>query len=181
MTYTKMSTAPAAELNLNDAYIRRDQVKLPDRLLAILNAMDERVPGVPITRYEHSIQSATRAHRASKDEEYVIAALFHDIGDDLAPYYHGEYCAAILRPYVSERLAWIVATHATFQLFYYGHKVGLDRNARDQYRDHPWYVDGVEFCAKYDQNCFDPDYESLPLEFFEPMVRRVLAQPTYLQ
>jgi predicted HD phosphohydrolase len=181
MTYKKMSTASASELNLNTEYIRRDQLNLPDRLLAILNAMDQRVPGVPITRYEHSLQSATRAHRAGKDEEYVVAALFHDIGDDLAPYYHGEYCSAILRPYVSERLAWIVATHATFQLFYYGDKVGLDRNARDQYRSHPWYADGVEFCAKYDQNCFDSEYESLPLAFFEPMVRRVFAQPTYIQ
>ena len=181
MTYTKMSTAPASELNLNTEYIRRDQLQLPHRLLGILKAMDQRVPGVPITRYEHSLQSATRAFRAGKDEEYVVAALFHDIGDDLAPYYHGEYCAAILRPYISEKLCWIVETHATFQLFHYGHKVGLNRNARDQYRDHPWYDDGVEFCAKYDQNCFDAEYESLPLEFFEPMVRRVFAQPTYIQ
>lgn len=181
MTYTKMSTAPASELNLNAEHIRRDQLKLPDRLFAILKAMDQPVPGVPITRYAHSLQSASRAQRAGKDDEYIVAALFHDIGDDLAPYYHGEYCAAILRPYVSEKLAWVVSTHATFQLFYYGHKVGLDRNARDQYRSHVWYPDGVEFNAKYDQNCFDPAYESLPLEFFEPIVRRVLAQPTYVQ
>lgn len=181
MTYTKMSEASAEELRINSDFIRQEQRKLPARLLAVLRAMDQYAPGIQVTRYEHSLQAATRAVRDGKDEEYVVAALLHDVGDDLAPYYHGEYCAAIFRPYMSERICWVVETHPIFQLFHYGQKLGLDRNAREQFRDHPWYRDGVEFCAKYDQNCFDPDYVSLPLEHFEPMVARVFAEPRYVK
>jgi len=84
--------------------------------------------------------------------------------------------AAIFRPYMSQKMCWIIKYHGLFQMVYYAHFVGGDPNARDRYKDHPWYDDCVEFCEKYDQNCFDPDYESLPLEFFEPMVQRIFSQ-----
>ena len=103
--------------------------------------------------------------------------LLHDIGDELAPYSHSELAAAVLRPFVPEKLYWIVKHHGVFQMVYYAHHLGGDRNARDRFKDHPWYDDAVEFCERYDQNCFDPDYDTLPLSFFEPMLRRVFAEP----
>lgn len=101
----------------------------------------------------------------------VIAVLLHDIGDELA--------AAVLRPYISEKIYWIVKHHGIFQMYYYAHHVGGDRNSREIYKDNPWYADAIDFCHNYDQNCFDPDYDSEPLEFFEPMLRRLFAQPRF--
>ncbi|MGB0867830.1 MAG: phosphohydrolase, partial [Granulosicoccaceae bacterium] len=109
-----------------------------------------------------------------------VAALVHDIGDELAPYSHSELAASILRPFVDDRLHWIIKTHGVFQMYYYGAQMGLDRNARDRYKDHPWFDDAVTFCENYDQNCFDPEYPSESLEFFEPMVREVFSRsPTF--
>jgi predicted HD phosphohydrolase len=147
-----------------------------DRVLGWLRTMDDSV-GYQITRLEHSLQAATRAHRAGEDEETVVCALLHDIGDYLAPANHSEVAAAALRPYVSEKNYWIVKHHGVFQGYYYFHFTGADRNARDRWKDHPHYQATVDFCANYDQNSFDPDYQWEPLEFFEPMVRRVLAKP----
>lgn len=181
MAFTSMSTATTDDLNAYLDHYRQDAMDLPGRLIDMLLALDDTAPGVAVTRFEHSLQSASRAYRDGQDEEYVVAALLHDIGDNLAPYSHGEFCGAIFRPYLPERICWIVEKHPIFQLFHYAHKVGLDRNGRDAYRDHPWYRDTVEFCAKYDQNCFDPEYESIPLEFFLPMVQRVFSEPRYSQ
>ena len=110
----------------------------------------------------------------------MIAALLHDIGDELAPHTHGEMTAAVLRPYIAPEICWVVKHHGLFQMYYYAHLTGGDRNARDRYRDHPWFDACAEFCERYDQNCFDPDFDTLPVETFEPMVRRVFAEPRYL-
>ena len=150
--------------------------ELPDRLLAALRRLDGSIGGYKVTRLGHSLQSATRAHRAGEAEEMVIAALLHDIGDDLAPHSHSELAAAVLRPYVSDKTYWMIKHHGLFQMYYYAHHLGGDRHARDRFKDHPWYEDTVAFCENYDQNCFDPDYDTRPLEFFEPMLRRVMAK-----
>jgi predicted HD phosphohydrolase len=170
-------TQEDAELLIADQ--NEEAQELPDRILDSVRQLKEFQGPVLVSRYEHSLQSATRAHQAGEDEEYVVAALIHDIGDHLAPYSHGEYVAAIMKPYISERICWIVQRHPLFQAYYYAHHMGGDRNARDAYADHEWYDDCVKFCAEYDQNCFDPEFESLPLEFFEPMVRRVFGKPRY--
>ena len=150
---------------------------LPERIMDALRKLEHSFTGYKINRLEHSLQGATRAVRAGEDDETVIAVLLHDIGDDLAPYSHSEMAAAILRPFVSERLYWIVKHHGLFQMYYYAHHLGDDRNVRERFRDHPWYQDAIDFCHNYDQNCFDPDYDNEPLEFFEPILRRVLAHP----
>ncbi len=149
---------------------------LVDRILAHLKTLDVDADGYAINRYQHSLQSATRAYNDGADEEMVVAALLHDIGDILAPYNHGELAAAILKPYVSERVHWILRHHCIFQGYYYNHHLGGDRHARDRFKDHPWYEDCKYFCHEYDQCAFDPDYDTKPLEFFEPMVRRVFAR-----
>lgn len=149
---------------------------LPDRILAAIRALDEDWTAYPLNRYQHSLQSASRAHDDGADEELVVAALVHDIGDTLAPYNHGELAAAMMKPYVSERTHWILKHHCVFQGYYYNHFLGGDRNARERYRDSPHYEACKEFCHKYDQAAFDPDYPTRPLEFFEPMLRRVLSR-----
>jgi predicted HD phosphohydrolase len=154
---------------------------LPDRILAAVQALKESFSGYQVSRYEHSLQSATRAERDGRDEEYVVAALVHDIGDELAPHTHGEMMGAVLRPFVRPEVCWIVRHHGLFQSYYYAHYTGGDRDARERYRDHEWFDACAEFCERYDQNCFDPAYQSLPIEHFEPMVRRVFAEPRYLE
>jgi predicted HD phosphohydrolase len=159
---------------LEQAYISA----LPQRLTEALKRLENSISGYQVSRLGHSLQSATRAHRAGESEEMVVAALLHDIGDELAPCSHSELAAAVLRPYVSEKTYWIVKHHGLFQMYYYAHHLGGDRNARDRYRDHPCYEDTIRFCEDYDQNAFDPDYDTLPLEFFAPMLERIFAKPT---
>jgi len=180
VSFTRMADGTREDYELLARYEVEYTAALPDRLLAALDALKRSFPGYQISRYEHSLQSATRAYRDGRDEEYVVAALLHDLGDELAPHTHGEMVSAILRPYVRDEVRWIVAHHGLFQTYYYAHHEGGDRDARDRYRDHPSFEACAEFCELYDQNCFDPDYDSLPVEFFEPMVRRVFAEPRYL-
>ena len=150
-----------------------------DRVLDQLRGLAGSLSGYKVDRLEHSLQSATRAYRDGTDEEMVVAALLHDIGDLLSPYNHSELAAAVLRPYVSDRTYWIVRHHGLFQSYYYAHHTGGDRNARDAHRDHPWYQDTVDFCHKWDPSSFDPEYESLPLDFFEPMVLRIFGREPF--
>ncbi|MBK5061876.1 HD domain-containing protein [Burkholderia sp. R-70199] len=134
--------------------------------------------GFPVDRLTHSLQTATLAHRDSQDEEYVVCALLHDIGDTLGSYNHADVAAVLLEPFVSAENHWMVKHHGVFQGYYFFHHMGMDRNLRDNYRDVPeLFKRTAHFCEKYDAAAFDPDAETLPLAFFEPMVRRVFAEP----
>ena len=148
-----------------------------DRVLDHLRLLAGDFGGFPVDRLEHSLQTATRAHRDGRDEQYVVMALLHDIGDTLGAYNHPDIAAAIIAPFVSEEIHWICKNHGIFQGYYYFHYVGADRNMRDGFRDHKYFDACAEFCEKYDQAAFDPEYDSEPLEFFEPMVRRVMSKP----
>jgi predicted HD phosphohydrolase len=170
-------TAEDTQLIIQDGV--EEAAELADRLLDSVRLLKNFQGPLLVTRYEHSLQSATRAYQDGQSEEYIVAALLHDIGDHIAPYSHGEYVAAVLKPYVNERVCWIINKHPLFQAYYYAHHLGGDRNARERYRDHEWYDDCVDFCERFDQNCFETDFESLPLEFFEPMLRRVFSEPRY--
>ncbi len=151
--------------------------ELPGRLIAHLKLLDNDHGGFAVDRLQHSLQTATRAHRDGRDEEYVVCALLHDIGDILLPASHAELAAAILRPYVSDANHWMLEKHGVFQGYYFFHHIGLDRDMREQFRGHPHFEHCAQFCHLYDQNSFDPAYDSMPLEAFEPMLRRVVAQP----
>ncbi len=153
--------------------------KTADRIIKYMSGLTKTLEGYPISRLEHSLQSATKALKAGEDEEMIVAALLHDIGDELAPMNHSEYAAAILKPYVSEKTHWIVERHGEFQTYYYAHHLGGDRNKREKYKDHKYYEATIDFCEKYDQGCFDPNYKSLPLEHFEPMVRKIFSRKPY--
>ncbi len=148
-----------------------------DRVLDHLRLLDGDFGGFPVDRLEHSLQTATRAHRDGRDEQYVVMALLHDVGDTLGSYNHPDVAAAIIKPFVSEETHWICEHHGAFQGYYYFHYVGMDKDAREKFRGHKYFEACAHFCEAYDQNSFDPSYDSKPLEFFEPMVRRVMSKP----
>lgn len=153
------------------------QAQQADRLLDHLMLLKDEVGGFAIDRLEHSLQSATRAFQAGKDEEYVVCALFHDMGDMLGSYNHADIAAAVLKPFISEQNHWMVEKHGIFQGYYFFHFLGLDRDMREKFRGHPNFEYTAEFCEKFDQNCFDPNFASMPLEAFRPMVQRVISRP----
>jgi predicted HD phosphohydrolase len=150
---------------------------LPDRVLAHLRLLGGDYGGFAVDRLEHSLQTATRAHRADRDDEYVFCALIHDIGDVLGPLNHADVAAAVVKPFVSEQNHWMVEKHAIFQGYYFFHYLGLDPDMRERFRGHEWFDYTEEFCHEYDQPAFDPGYDTLPLEHFEPLVRQVMSSP----
>lgn len=147
------------------------------RVLDHLRLLEGDCGGFAVDRLTHCLQTATRAYRDGKPEDYVVMALLHDIGDTLGAYNHADIAAAILRPFVSEELHWIVEHHAIFQGNNFFHFIGLDPDMRDQYAASPYFEATVEFIEKYDCPAFDPDYDTLPLEFFEPMIMRLFERP----
>jgi predicted HD phosphohydrolase len=150
---------------------------LADRVIAHLKLLEGDCGGFAVDRMEHSLQSASLAHRDGMDEEYVVCALLHDIGDTLASQNHAELAATILKPFVSEENWWMLQHHGIFQGYYFFHYLGLDRDMREQFRGHPSFERTAMFCARHDQNAFDPNYDTMPLEAFVPMVQRVMARP----
>jgi predicted HD phosphohydrolase len=150
---------------------------LPDRVLAHLRLLAGDYGGFAVDRLQHSLQTATRALRDGRDDEYVVCALLHDIGDTLGTFNHAYVASAILKPFVSERNLWMVEKHAIFQGYYFFEHLGLDKHMREQFRDHAWFAYTEEFCAEYDQAAFDPSYDTLPLEAFEPMLRTLMQKP----
>jgi predicted HD phosphohydrolase len=150
---------------------------LPDRILDHLMLLEGDFGGFPVDRLTHCLQTATLAHRDGKDDEYVVCALLHDIGDTLGSYNHADVAAVLLEPFVSEANHWMVKHHAIFQGYYFFHYLGMDRHLRDNFKDHPHFMRTIEFVSKYDSPAFDPAAETLPLSYFEPMVRQVFAKP----
>ncbi len=182
MTNTVAQYKSMAESSATDWHIIREQsrefrAQLADRVMTQLAAMEEDQRGFPINRLAHSLQTATRAYRDDRDEEYIVCALLHDIGDDLGAYNHSDIAAAVLKPFVSEKNRWMVEHHAIFQGYYYFHHIGLDRDMRDQFADHPYYQYTYEFCHLYDQCAFDPEYVNKPLDFFYPAVVDLFKHP----
>ena len=150
-----------------------------DRLIKFMSGLSNTLEGYQITRLEHSLQTATRALNDKAGDEMVVASLLHDIGDELAPLNHSEYAAAVLKPYVSEKIHWIVEKHGEFQMYYYAHHLGGNNNQRNKYKGHKYYKDTVDFCENWDQKSFDPKFESLPLKEFEPFVKKIFSRKPY--
>lgn len=179
--FTRMEDGTREDYALLDRLAEQHKNHLVDNIMEELRGLSGSFEGYQIDRLEHVLQSATRAHRDGRDEEYVVCALLHDMGDHLAPDNHSEYAAAILRPYVSEANYWMVKHHGLFQMYYYAHHLGGDRHARDAFKGHPHYERTVEFTHYYDQNCFDPEYDYLALDYYESMLRRVFAREPFAQ
>ena len=150
---------------------------LPKRIVAHLDLLKGDCGGFAVDRYTHCLQTATRALRDGRDDEYVVCALLHDIGDTLGSWNHPDIAAAMLKPFVSEANLWMVQQHGVFQGHYFFHHLGMDRNLREQFKGHPHYERTLEFCERYDAPAFDAKAETLALEHFLPMLERVFAQP----
>ena len=175
--FTKMMDGDAEDYSIIAASNAKDYNHLADKVLDHLRMLENDYGGFQVDRLTHSLQTATRAYRDGRDDEYVVCALIHDIGDNLAPANHAEFAATILQPFVSEENYWIVKHHGIFQGYYFFEFLGLDKNMRDKYADQPYFESCREFCEKYDQNSFDPNYDTLDLDFFIPMVKELFQKP----
>jgi predicted HD phosphohydrolase len=175
--FRAMTESTYDEWQLIGGELQRFADKLPSRLVTHLELLRGDFCGFPVDRLEHSLQTATRAHQAGRDEEYVACALLHDIGDTLGSYNHADLAAVIVQPFVSEENHWMVAHHAIFQGYYFFHFMGLDRDQREQFRGHPHFEKTEEFCRVFDQVAFDPNFKSMPLEAFEPVLQRLFRRP----
>ena len=173
--FTAMKDGTAEEYRMLNTLEREFAVNLPCRLLQALQRLDSSLEGYRVSRLTHSLQTATRAERDGADAEMIAAALLHDLGDEFAPHNHAALAAEIIRPYVRPQITWIVAQHGVFQAYYYAHHLGGDRNARDALRGHVWFKDCADFCENWDQASFDPEYDTLPLSHFEPLLKEVFG------
>jgi predicted HD phosphohydrolase len=176
VSFTRMADGTRADYLLLDESERDYARGLSERVLAALRNLDHSLSGYRVSRLQHCLQTATRAAADGADEELLVAALIHDIGDELAPYNHAEVAAGVIRPYVRPEVTWIVEQHGVFQMYYYAHHLGGDRNARDRLRGHQWFDACANFCERWDQVSFDPDYPTQPLEVFVPAVRRIFGR-----
>ena len=176
-TFTRMEDSTQSDWRAIGAEVMASARGLPDRVLAHLKLLDGDHGGFPVDRWQHSLQTATLALEDGRDEEYVVCALLHDIGDTLGSYNHFDIAAAIVKPFVSEANHWMVQHHGIFQGYFFFHHIGMDRNLRDQFRGLAHFERTEEFCARYDNPAFDPARPTLPIETFEPMLRRVFAAP----
>lgn len=176
-SFTRMDQSVQEDWDIIGAEFRPFSKELPNRVIAHLKLLDGDYAGFPIDRLSHCLQTATLAYRDGRDEEYVVCALLHDIGDTLGSFNHPEVAAAILKPFVSEANHWMIQNHGVFQGNNFFHFIGMDRNMRDMFAEHQHYERTREFVDLYDNPAFDPKGEILPLEFFEPMLRNVFSQP----
>jgi predicted HD phosphohydrolase len=175
--FRHMKDGTAEDWQIIIGEVRDFAADLPARILDHLRLLDGEYGGFPIDRLRHCLQTATLAHKDGRDEEYVVCALLHDIGDTLGPSNHADMAATLLEPYVSADNHWMVKHHAIFQGYYFFHHIGLDRDLHRQFESHPLYSYTREFIEKYDAPAFDPDGETYSLEFFAPMVQRVMSSP----
>jgi len=176
VSFRQMKAGTKEDYQLLDAEADEYARGLPEVVLSALRQLSRGLQGYRVSRLEHSLQCATRARRDGADDEMILAALVHDIGDELAPYNHAAVAAAVIRPYVREEVTWIVAQHGLMQTYYYAHHQGGNRNMRDQLRGHRWFDAAAAFCENWDQASFDPDYSSMPLADFEPLVREIFSR-----
>ena len=176
-TFTQMENGNSDDWSIIMNNAMQHAMTLPERVLSHLKLLENDFGGFAIDRLQHSLQTATRAAEDGRDDEYVVCALLHDIGDTLGPLNHAEIAATILQPYVSEKNHWMVQQHGVFQGYYFFHFVGLDRDMRDQFTGHEYFDYTEEFCRKYDQNSFDESYSSMPLVEFEQVLHDVLTKP----
>ena len=180
VSFTQMKDGTREDYELLAGHEHAYQAMTADRILSELRRQGEQtLEGYRITRLEHGLQSAARAEADGADIDWVVGALLHDIGDALAPQNHDRMAAEVIRPFVRWDVSWVVEHHGIFQMLYYGHHYGWARNARDRFRDHPCFDLCAEFCERWDQSSFDPDYPTPTLEHFEPMVREVFARKAY--
>ena len=178
--FTQMKDGTKEDYLFLNKYEKQYIKNITDRILEFMSGLSNTLEGYQITRLEHSLQTATRALNDNADDEMIVGALLHDIGDELAPLNHSEYAAAIIKPYVSEKTHWIIEKHGIFQMYYYAHHLGGNKNEREKFKGHKYYIDTINFCENWDQKSFDPNFKSLTLKDFEPYVKKIFNRTPYL-
>ena len=181
VNFTEMKDGSKEDYLLLDKHEKKYIEGTADRLIKFMSGLSNTLEGYQVTRLEHSLQTATRALNDKADEEMIVAALFHDIGDELAPLNHSEYAGTVLKPYINEKTHWIIEKHGEFQMYYYAHHLDGNRNQRDKYKGHKYYKDTVNFCENWDQKSFDPNFRSISLKEFEPFVKKIFSKKPYSQ
>jgi len=181
VNFTEMKNGSKEDYLLLDKHEKKYIEGTADRLIIFMSGLSNTLEGYQVTRLEHSLQAATRALNDNADDEMIVATLLHDIGDELAPLNHSEYAGTVLKPYVSEKTHWIIEKHGEFQMYYYVHHLGGNRNQRDKYKEHKYYKDTIDFCENWDQKSFDPNFKSLPLKEFEPLLKKIFSRKPYSQ
>ena len=173
MAFTSLITATAADWQ----HVIAEEAAIPharhvhDLLMMLLTQQrDDECYGPPINGYQHCLQTTTRALQAGESEEVIVCSLFHDVGEKMAPFSHGAVIADILQPFISERNEWMLRHHPAFQQYHFLQHPSADRHAREAFRGSPHFDYTARYCELYDQNSFDPDFATLPLEHFEPIV-----------
>jgi predicted HD phosphohydrolase len=177
-SFTSMDTSTAEQWAVIGVETAKNQGRVADRVLAMLRSLADITDGFSTDQLTHCLQTATLAERAGADDEVVVASLCHDIGKAVSVPGHPEIAAAILKPYVRPEVHTMILVHQDFQgRHYYGH-FGGDPDARNKHRDgmteDEWRL-AEQFADEWDQKAFDPAYDTLPLEHFEPKVRQVFA------
>jgi len=175
VSFTSMDQGVKEDFDLVAIHDLENQNSMLERVIEWLKMMDGDSP-YQISRLQHCLQTATRAEQDGADTETIVCALLHDIGDVISPVNHSQASASILKPYISEKNYWIVLNHGLFQGYYWTHHYDRDRNTRDQYKDHPYYQDCIDFCAKWDQKSFDPGFKEKPLEYFIPLIEKIFSR-----
>ena len=179
VSFKEMKKGTKKDYLLLDRHEKKFIKSTADRILNFMSTFNSTLEGYQISRLEHSLQTATRALNDKADDEMIVAALLHDIGDELAPLNHAEYAASVLKPYVSEKIHWIIEQHGIFQTYYYAHHLGGNKNKRDKFKGHKYYIDAVNFCENWDQKSFDPNFKSMTLKDFEPLVKKIFNRTPY--
>ena len=178
-TFTRMDESTAEQWGVIGAETAKNQSRVAERVLDLLRSMDDITDGFSTDQLTHCLQTATLAERAGADQEVIVASLCHDIGKAISVPNHPEIAAAILKPYVRTEVYDMIRVHQDFQGRHYYHHFGGDPDAREKHRDAlspETFTLAERFADEWDQVAFDPDYDTLPLEHFEPMVREVFAQ-----
>ena len=179
--FTQMKDGTKDDYLLLEKHEKNFIEEAPSRILKYMGSLTSTLEGYQVSRLEHSLQSATRALQDKAEDEMIVATLIHDIGDELAFHNHAEFAASILKPYVSEKTHWIIEKHGIFQMYYYAHHLGDNKNEREKFKEHKYYKDAVYFCENWDQKSFDPNFKSLTLKDFEPYIKKIFSRIPYTQ
>ncbi len=172
-----MSEFSAEYMTYVESHLDEDLTHVADRILALLRSMQSLTQGFAIDQLQHSLQTATRAERGGADLDMIVASLCHDIGKTISNANHPAIAAEMIRPWVSPEAYWVVKVHQDFQGLHYYARMGLDPMMRSKHQGHPAYDLAAKFADDWDQTAFDPHYDTLPLEHFEPLVRQVFGRP----
>lgn len=174
---SRMSDFSPEYLAYLDRWVQDDLTYVPDRLLALLGMLEWQWEGMEVNQLQHSLQTAALAQRAGASEELVVAALLHDIGKVVSNANHPSISAEIIRPWVSDEVHWVVKVHQDFQGSHYFAMMGIDPMIRRRHEGHPAYELAEKFVDDWDNSAFDPNFDTPPLDHFEPLVRDFFSRP----